>query len=92
MNQSASGGVEEPIFTVSALVLTLAGTLGVALCVPSLLKVTGRRRVGGGQPASLETTRETEGQAGSRLVDPPRFFAPWRFVRVLAYNVTNLLF
>ncbi|CAA9432257.1 MAG: hypothetical protein AVDCRST_MAG78-1776 [uncultured Rubrobacteraceae bacterium] len=97
----APAGASGPLLTASVLVMVLAGLTGIALCIPPLRKVTGRRRLGGGEPPDREgalSERSTAAQAevgdrvvGGRWADPPVFFALWMFVMVFAYNLLNLL-
>jgi membrane protease YdiL (CAAX protease family) len=72
----------------SAALLTAAGLLGLALCVPPLRRVTSRRRPVAGATPDDATAAE---QRAGFWSDPPVFFGLWLFVLVLATNAVQLL-
>ena len=73
----------------SALVVALAGIIGIALCVPPLRRITGRSRAA----TDARSFEADTGTATRRAFwsDPVIFFALWMFVVVLAQNVVSLL-
>src|SRR5215212_5547425 len=68
----------------SAVVIVLAGLAALALCVPPLRKVTGRRQTTSSYDAA-------DRSSDSWWSDPPVFFALWMFVVVLTGNFVTLL-
>ena len=91
-------GLPPELSASAAAVVTLAGLAGLALCVPPLRKVAGRRETAGrgavapdpegfasmGQPSEA-------GVFAIRWSDPPTFFGLWMSVVVLASNVVGLM-
>ncbi len=83
----------------SAAVIVLAGLAGLALCVPPLRKVTGRRGMTasydivapGHEGSTPAESRSFGDRAGDWWSDPPIFFALWLSVVVLAGNAISLL-
>ena len=75
--------------TTSALIVILAGIVGIALCVPPLKRITSRARAAAGA-GDFETDGST-GTRGAFWSDPVTFFALWMFVVVLTQNLVTLL-
>ena len=83
-----------PVLSASAaIVVVLAGLIGLALCVPPLLKVIRRLAT----PGYITTDAGLDGPgtggplSGGWWSDPPIFFALWMSVVVLAINVISLM-
>lgn len=82
-----------------AVVLVVAGIVGIGLCVPPLRKVVGRRgaaqggETGSGGSGSFATAGgPSDGRrSGGFWSDPVIFFAIWLSVLVLAQNLATLL-
>lgn len=90
-------GSPPELFTSAAAVVTLAGLAGLALCVPPLRKVLGRRGTAGrGAAPGSEGLSGRQGPSEGgfldiKWADPPTFFGLWMFVVILASNVVGLL-
>jgi uncharacterized protein len=83
---------------VSAIIIVLASLAGIALCIPTLLKILRHTRmaVRYEENAGYEESGPSKGQTfedrlyGGWWSDPPVFFALWIFVVVLAAHVIGL--
>ena len=83
----------------SAAIILLAGLAGFALCIPPLLKVTGRHRAkaeyepsnNSSESSANERRYPVESFSGGWWSDPPIFFTLWMFTLVLAYSAVNFL-
>jgi membrane protease YdiL (CAAX protease family) len=77
-------GLSPELYAILPVVIALVGLAGLALCVPPLRKVFGRRHA--------MADRSSGGRfSGGWWSDPPIFFALWMSVSALAINVISLL-
>jgi uncharacterized protein len=100
LSGSVSASELSPIISFgSAAIILLAGLAGFALCVPPLLKITGRHRAKseyepskhGSESIANERRYPVKNLSGGWWSDPPIFFALWMFTLVLAYSAVSLL-
>lgn len=80
---SAGAGAEPMRFGIAALTLFISGASGLALCIPPLMRITGRLGPAG---SDMRMRRSLY-----RWSEPTMFLAAWLFVQVLANNVISLV-